>query len=494
MKSYVIPKNPHFVGRQDEIARLKEITSRHQASFIVVYGRRRVGKTELVEQFFRGEMVFKFEGLELEENKTFESLQKIQINNCLKRLSDYLENPLLQKIICSSWTEFFELLNEVACHKNIVLYFEEIQWLASYQSHFFAELKPFWDDFWRHNKKFKLVICGSSTSFIVDQLLSSKAIYARVQEEFHLKEFDITETKAFLKNKGNKEVMLAQLAVGGISEYLNRLKGAGTVLSNLCKHSFIPSSFFSLEKDKIFVSSLSRNKYYKKIIEFLAKKKFADALEITKSIKGNARGGGSITLILEDLKRAGFIKKYNPIHKEERSKLVRYCLQDEYLQFYYKFIQPKLKKIEGKVFVKDPIKALNKKSFEIVMGFNFERWCQKNAHLFARILGFSGMEYEAGPFFDKKTQKEKNGVQIDLMYIIKGSKIVICEIKYFNGLVGNSVCKSIQEKIRLFQESQPKYKNYTYEAILITTEGVKDRAIIETVFDRVVTFDDIFSC
>lgn len=494
MQGYHIEKNPLFVGRRAEIQRLNEIISRDQASFIVIYGRRRVGKTELIEQYFCKETVLKFEGIEIDKDdaRNANERQKFQIDQSLKRLSKYLANPLIEKIQCSTWRDFFEILNEVASAQNIVLYFEEIQWLANYESHFFSELKPFWDDHWRHNKKLKLVICGSSTSFIVGELLSNKAIYSRSQEEFHLKEFNLLEIRDYLGKKGNKETMLAQLTVGGIPEYLNRLKEKGTVLSNLCKNSFRPNSFFSIEKDKIFISSLSRNHYYQKIVEYMGRCKFGTALEITKAIKGDNGGGGSITVLLNDLFRSGFIRKYTPIHKDDQSKLIRYSISDEYLQFYFRFIKPNLSKIENKSFVEDPLRGLNKRSFETVMGFNFERWCQKNSALFAEMLGFSGVDYEAGSFFDTKTEKQRKGFQIDLMYIIKGSKIVICEIKYCDGLVDNRVCEDIRQKIELFRSSMQKYKNYTYEAVLITTEGVRNPTTIEGTFDRVITFEDIF--
>jgi hypothetical protein len=119
----------------------------------------------------------------------------------------------------------------VASKKEIVLYFEEVQWLANYQTDFFSELKPFWDDVWRHNHKLIVVICGSSTSFIIKNLIADRALYGRVQEEFFLKPFELGEIAEFLPKLGKKEIMTAQLCVGGIPEYLGRVKGHGTYQS-----------------------------------------------------------------------------------------------------------------------------------------------------------------------------------------------------------------------------------------------------------------------
>lgn len=492
MKFYPIKENPHFVGRRAEWQRLDEICQQETAHLIAVYGRRRVGKTELIEQYFRKTNVLKFEGIEIpfHDSRSFKERELFQIDQSLRRLSQYAENPMMARLSLKTWTEFFELLSQEIKKGKIVFYFEEIQWLASYQSNFFAEMKPFWDDQWRHLSGLTVILCGSSTSFILQQLLSDKALYGRVQEQFHLKPFTLMEIKTFLKQYGNKEVMLAGLSVGGICEYLHHLTGKGTILNRLCKQSFTPSSFFLNEYQKIFVSRLSSHKHYHSILEFLGQNKFATAQDITKKIRGNPKSGGSLTQILTDLEDCGFIEKVIPLHKREGSKLVRYTLDDEYLQWYYKFIKPKKKSIETGAFVSDPLKALNRRSFETVMGLNFERWCRKNVYLFAKIMEFAGVDYQAGSFFHKKTVGEA-GLQIDLMYIIKGSKVILCEIKYTEGKIGSKIYDELRQKLETFQKMMPQYVHYTFETVLITPEGLKESRS-QLSFDRVITFNDIF--
>ena len=136
----------------------------------------------------------------------------------------------------------------------MVLYFEEIQWLSNYNSEFPAELKPFWDDRWRHEKGLKLIICGSSPSFIIGQLMGDKALYSRARNEFHLKPFSLMEIKDFFKRLGNREVMLAQLTIGGVPEYLKILNKSLSLLKSICEHSFLPDSYFVhvITYDEIF--------------------------------------------------------------------------------------------------------------------------------------------------------------------------------------------------------------------------------------------------
>jgi uncharacterized protein len=487
-----VSNNPQFIGREFEISRLNEITSLNEASFIIVYGRRRVGKTELIEQYFKKQHILKFEGIEILNNKNSAGryATKMQILQCQKRLAKYLESPLIEKINCTQWTDFFELLSETVSKKKVVLYFEEIQWLSEYKSSFFSELKPFWDDQWRTNKNLTLILCGSSPSFIMQQLISNKALYSRAKEEIHLKPFNLMEIKAFFPKLGLRELLQAQLSVGGICEYLKQLKGKDTVLQSLCNKSFSPNSFFSIEQEKIFVSSMAKNKNYQKIIELLSQRKFANINEIEKIC--GVKSGGSLTDLILDLEKCGLIQKYSALHKKKNSKLVRYTISDEYLRFYYQCIHPLKTKIEQGDFLHDPLKALNRIQFNQLLGYSFENWCRKNHFLFAKIMGFHGLEYTSGSFFDKKSEHVQKGFQIDLMYIIKGSKIIICEIKYWDITKHHDIFKSILQKKELFLQSSPQYKNYTFETVLITSqeENPKDKTL--TVFDHVITLTDIF--
>ncbi len=485
MQSYKVKQNDAFIGRKHEIKRLDDLLSRNEASFLVVYGRRRVGKTELIEQYFRNRCVFKFEGIESDSDNVLTTKAE-QISNCSKRLAKYMENPIIAKAACNDWTDFFELIDDVASKENVVLYFEEIQWLVGYKSDFFAQLKPFWDDSWRHNKNLVLVLCGSSVSFIVNQFLSNKALYSRAQEEIHLKPFNFIEIGKFLPNFGKREQMVAQLTVGGICEYLKQVKGKGTLLTNLCRKSFLPNSFFAIEYEKIFVSSLATNRYYKSVIEFLAKNKFAEIKDLEKACR--VKSGGHLTEVLVDLEKCGFIQKYVPLHKNENSKLLRYTIDDEYLLFYYRFIRPIEKCIKNGDYNEHPEKALNRINFNQIMGYSFERWCRKNHYIFARIMGFNGVAYESGTFFDRKSCNIEKGFQIDLMYIINGSKIIFCEIKYDSGSMQSGVYEKMISRKNLFLQSMPKYSNYTFEMVLITAE--KPTNEIDD-FDLVITLDEI---
>lgn len=241
MKSTTIKKKKDFIGRALELERLKKIAaSNEEARIIVMYGRRRIGKTELLEQAFRDRNILKFEGIE-------SLTEKAQFANAMSQLAIYTQEPHLAKTIVDTWSEFFQLLAKYVQNGTWTIYLEELQWLANYKATLIAELKYVWDNFFRHNPNLILILCGSSPSFMIDHVLHSKALYNRSQYEFHLKEFNLFETKEFLKKRSEKEVMDAYLTIGGVPEYLKWVTKESSVFLSLCKNSFSSGGFFAKE-------------------------------------------------------------------------------------------------------------------------------------------------------------------------------------------------------------------------------------------------------
>ncbi len=280
-----IKPNTHFIGRQYEIDKLHQVQSLHEASILVVYGRRRIGKTELLEQFFRTRRIIKLEGIEGKPPKK-------QIESVLWQLSQYARDPYISKLKLKTWKEVFQFISKFIAKGKWTLYLEELQWLASYGNELITDLKYVWDNSLRYNKNLILVLCGSSPSFMLNHVLKSRALYNRSEHEIHLQEFDFPETKKFLgKKRSAREIMDAYLTVGGVPEYLKYVNRDSSVHLGLCRNSFTSGGFFSREYERIFTSSLAKNIHYKKIISFLSKKKFATRTDILRHLKIRSGGG-----------------------------------------------------------------------------------------------------------------------------------------------------------------------------------------------------------
>jgi uncharacterized protein len=478
MNSLKIKIKKDFIGRVRELESLKEIGSAKQASIIIMYGRRRIGKTELLEQAFRDRNILKFEGIE-------GLTEKAQFANVMSQLSVYVKNPLIAKTVIESWKEFFELLAKYTTKGTWTIYLEELQWLANYGSTLISELKYVWDNYFRHNANIVLILCGSSPSFMLDHVVHSKALYNRSQHEFNLKEFNLFETMQFLKNRSVKEAFDAYLTVGGVPEYLKWITKESSVFLSLCKNSFTSNGFFANEYKRIFTSSMSENKYYKAIIDILSRKKFATRKELAKLLK--IESGGSLSGLLLDLEKSGFINNYYPFNLTENTILTRYAIDDNYLQFYFKFIHPIQKDIENGVYNQNPKSALKVDSYIKWLGFSFERFCRKYHYIISKILGFSGIHYKAGAFFSRATEQQASGYQLDLIFDRADNVYTICEIKYLNGKVGTSVIDEFEKKLSLF----PNKTNKTIHKVLICNNGADNALLNKSYFDEIITSEQL---
>jgi AAA+ ATPase superfamily predicted ATPase len=474
MKPLRVKIKKNFIGRTVELERLHNIGVSQEASIVIMYGRRRIGKTELLEQAFRDRNLLKFEGIE-------GLTQKAQLAHVMNQLATYAESRLLAKTVLSSWREFFELLYDYARKGRWTIYLEELQWLARYDDTLIAELKYVWDNFFRHNPKLIVILCGSAPSFMIDHVIHSKALYNRSQHEFHLKEFNVYETKEFLKKRSIREVFDAYLTVGGVPEYLKWINKESSVFISLCKHSFSSGSFFAREYERIFTSSMSNNKYYRAIIDILSAKKFATRTELAQLL--NVTSGGSLTNVLLDLEKSGFITHYYPFNLEENTILTRYAIDDNYMHFYGKFIKPLQKNIESGAYNLNPKLALKVDSYIKWLGFAFERFCRKYHYVIAKILYFSGVHYRAGVFFSRATDKVSSGYQIDLIFDRADNVYTICEMKYLQGKVGTSVIAEFEKKLSLF----PNKGNKTIHKVLICSEGAEEALIKRAYFDDIIT-------
>lgn len=475
MKSKYINKNQEFIGRSEEVDYLFKIGNADKASILIIYGRRRIGKTELIEQTFRDRHLLKFEGIEGED----ESWQQQEV---MRQLSIYTQEPLLQNIKVNSWIDVFEYINKYISKGEWTLYFEELQWLTNYNTRFISELKFAWDNYFKNNKKLLLILCGSSPSFMINHVVHSKALYNRSQHELALKELNPIETQKLLKKQSLKDIMDAYLTVGGIPEYLFRLKEDSSLFLSLCNNAFVKNGFFTNEYHRIFVSSLSNNPHYEKVIQLLSKKKYATRTEIMKHL--NTTSGGRISELLLDLETCGFIEKNHPYNQTNATKNALYNISDAYLQFYFKFIQPIKSAIQKDKFIKSSTQAINRDTYAKWLGYSFERFCKRYAHIIADILGFSAVKYRAGSYF-KQGNNSETGTQIDLIFDRDDHVITICEIKYLSTKVSKRVINEFEKKCELLGS-----KKTIHKVLIIADEA--DHSV-DSYFDRIINLNDLFN-
>ncbi len=480
MKKYFVPENQFFIGRKEEIKQIYEVSLSPGSKIFVVYGRRRVGKTELLEQVFRTRNLIKFEG---REGKS----EREQMQFVMEQLANYSSESLLARVVIKDWVEVFQEIASRTKKGCWTIYFEEVQWLANYGTDFVTALKYVWDNHFHHNPDLILILCGSSPSFMIHSVIKSKALYNRSQYEIPLKELNLIEAKAMLNTYSLSEILDAYLTLGGIPEYLKHLNPKQSFYLNLCKESFLPGAFFASEYERIFTSSLASNKHYRRIIAYLSRHRFSTRNEILKHLKLDSGGGISNELL--DLEECGFIDSYVPYYLSERSRLVRYCITDAYLHFYFRFIEPQKKEIVQGNFRSNPQRALNMHSYQQWLGYAFERFCRKYHRQVATLLGFQDVQYRSGAYFSRLAIENEPGFQIDLLFDRDDKVLTICEIKHTQSPVSSKVIDEFEKKL----QALPNLRKKTIQKVLISNRGADASLQRRAYFDRIIQLEDLFA-
>jgi len=470
-----------LIGRIAEQAELRRIGLLNESAILVVYGRRRVGKTELIESVYADRNIIKIEGAEGVEPEKQLHLARLQ-------LEAYIKESSFKHSSFSTWLELFQFLAPHLQKGKWTLYFEELQWLAGDKSSFIAEFKIAWDNYLRHNPELLVVLCGSSPSFMINEVLKSKALYNRSQYELHLQPFSLNETREFIGEGYSYEQALdAHLFVGGIPEYLKYIKQDKSVLLSMCKNSFKANAFFLNEYEKVFTSSLSNNPHYKVIIEILSLSGTLSRSELLNKLK--LKSGGGITKVLNDLLLCGFIDRFSPYQLKQDGKSSQLAIADNYMQFYFKFIKPRTTEIQQGTFNKEPTQAVDRSSIDQFLSYSFEKYCRSNNRAIATILGFPSIKYLSGVYYKRGDVSKGSGYQWDLVFDRSDKVLTLCEVKYSNAPVGLSVIREFEERL----ERTPIESRKSVQRVLISVNGATEQLLEKNYFDRIITLEELFN-
>jgi uncharacterized protein len=466
-----------FVGRENYIDILLKQNAKSNSTITALYGRRRIGKTSLVEHVFKSHRLLKFEGIE----NASEQEQRHHFAETLYRYSGQQAHTLLDT---SNWTKLLIALSAYISDKPTVVFFDEYQWMSTERTKLTSFLKFVWDNYFTKENHVHLIICGSISSFIVKKVIQSKALYGRIDAFIELKELSLPETlnDFFTSISDRKNILNYYLAMGGIPKYLELFDRKKSFEQNIEFLCFTKGGYFVNEVDRLFVSHFGRNRAYKDIVKFLASRSHATQVEIQKKL--SVKSGGRLTTFLEDLEYAGFIDCYTPLNKTDKSNLKRYRLRDPYLRFYFKFIFPNLKKINS---TEQPILFSNlvkQSELDIWKGLTYESSIREHHALVAKILGFSAVMYTTGAWYKKNDQQ--SGYQIDLIFLRKDKIITICEVKYLSKITSKVLIEIKEKEAKLLEELRPD----GVQKVLITVDPPDKNFDAQRVFDQVICLED----
>lgn len=466
-----------FVGRENEIAKLQTVLNSPHPSIAVVLGRRRIGKSLLIENAIANKRAIVIEGV---ENRP----KKEQIATVLFQLGIHFGKKI--EIKNSSWLEVFQVLSIELEISPCPVILDEFQWMANYRSEIVSDLKLAWDKYLSKISGVSLILCGSIASFMIDKVIRSGALYGRIDQQINLKPFTLRETGLLLKGKGAIEVLEAHLFTGGVPKYLQLLADNPSVRLRLKDLAFSENGYFVYEYDRIFSSHFGRNPEFERIVNVLAQYPYGlcrSQIEINATI---AKGGG-LSQHLNDLEAAGFISSQTPFTSTSGSRQIKYFLHDAFMRFYFAFIKMNLKDIKAGINPARFGQIWSTPAFFVWQGRAFEHLCLQHADKIALILGFSGIVYTCGPYF-KAGSREATGVQIDLVFDRSDHVLTLCEMKYSTAPAGLALIAETEKKANILRAAFPRR---TVQPVLISNIKPSADLLSAGYFVRIVIAEEL---
>ncbi|MCQ2081505.1 MAG: ATP-binding protein [Lachnospiraceae bacterium] len=477
-----------MIGRKQEIKKIEELYNDGKAEFIAVYGRRRVGKTYLIDEVLKGKITFRHAGL-----------SPVEISNGTKaplraQLEAFYYSLLvhgMKKSHCpKDWLEAFFMLEtflqSIDDGSRIVVFLDELPWMDTAKSGFITAFEGFWNSWGCHRNNLMVVVCGSANSWIMDKLINNHGgLYGRITHEIKLEPFNLSECEACITernvNFSRYDIVQAYMIFGGIPYYLNYLNRGLSLAQNVDSLFFSKKAVLRIEYDRLFASVFKSPEAVKKIVEFLATRNTGYTRKEI-SAKVGISNGGDLTKLLFSLEVSDFIVRYIPFKGKKNDE--RYRLIDPFCLFYLKFVKNSDSLSED--FWLSNISSQNIVSWR---GFAFENVCFNHISEIKNVLGIRGVSTKHSAWF--MHEEKGDGHQIDLIIERNDNVVNMCEIKFYGDEF--SVDRSydlILRNRRSILESNV-LRKCAVHSTLITTYGLKDNEY-KWDFENVITMDDLF--
>ncbi len=473
-----------MVGRKKEIKELQNLYESRQAELVAVYGRRRVGKTFLINQCFADKFAFKHAGLAPdEENNCGTSQLQRQLNHFYMSLLSY---GLQETARPKDWFEAFFLLEKFIKQKNdgsrLVVFIDELPWLDSKGSFFIQAFEGFWNSFGCAQNNLLMIVCGSATSWMEHHLINNHGgLYGRVTYEIKLSPFTLFECEEFLEEKGvgfsRYDIACAYMALGGIPYYLNYISREYSLAQNMDNLLFKKGAKLGLEFDRLFHSVFTYGEKAKEIVNLL----YTNSVGFTRkeiATKTGIDGGGTLTNYLNGLIASDFVLKYVPFGYSKKEPY--YKLIDPFCLFYLNFASHQG---ENEDYFSQNYGGHKLNSW---LGRAFENLCFNHVPQIKHALGISGVNTSYSAFYSKE-----HGMQIDMVLSRKDNVINLCEMKFYSTPFHvDKECFFIinhrNEAIRTMVGKKTSVRN-----TIVCSYGL-DKSDYWGVFTDVITLDDLF--
>lgn len=473
------------IGRKKELSLLERLLKSTKAEFLAIYGRRRVGKTFLIDEFFRGK------GLLFQVMGTKKLTRKAQIRKFHREWVNLFGNE--QNLAePEDWGEALfrlkESVEKVPMSQKVILFFDELPWLATKRSGFLNELDYIWNLHFSKMPNVLVVICGSAASWMIKNIVRNRdGLYGRLSEQIRLNPFTLQETEEYLNayqiHLNRKQLVELYMITGGIAKYLTlipRGRSTAQIIDELC---FAPQGPLLTEFNDLYLSLFDHATRHILIVRALATKK-SGMTRNQISIATGIPTGGRLSSILTELEESGFIMSIPEFGLASSEKCYR--LIDEYSLFYLHWMEPRRSEILHGQATDIWTKIQVTQSWKIWAGYAFENICFKHIAQVKKALGLAGISTVHSQWSSYQE------AQIDMVIDRPDQCINLVEEKFCEGefRVTKEYAMCLQRKKQLFRE-----KTKTRKALfttLITPYGtIEDENYLSSV-DNQLTVNDLF--
>lgn len=490
-------KDMKIIGRKKEIREFNELYNSGKAELVAVYGRRRVGKTFLIDESLAGKLTFRHTGLspiESEQKKKSEATNRPQTNQMKLQLKQFYvslqQHGMKKTHQPTSWIEAFFMLSQLLEQKDkgqrIVVFLDELPWMDTPRSKFVTAFEGFWNNWACHRHNVMVVVCGSATSWIQDNFIDNHGgLYGRVTREIKLSPFTLKECELFYNSRGVRmsryDIVQSYMVMGGIPYYMNYVSRGMTLGQMVDEMFFGTKPRLQDEYDRLFASVFSKPADMQRIVEALYKRHAGWTRQQLINLTGLA-SNETFTKMLKALIASDFVVKYVPFGMKKSE--VHYKLVDPFCWFWLHFVKGQAR------LVTDFWKSDAKQAVVSWRGIAFEEVCWYHWAQIKKALGIEGVQTELSAW-TKPGDDEEDGTQIDLLLIRKDRVVNMCEMKFYKDefCVSKAYHKTLVHRQNMLERELPKHT--VVHSTLVTTEGLGYNEYSGD-FQQVVTLEDIF--
>lgn len=468
-----------FIGRKQELKRLQMLFDQKRSSIVVIKGRRRIGKSRLASEFARiaNCRFLTFTGMTPDPKITAQQ----QLDHFANQLCLQIGIP---NVTFKDWNDAFNSLAHYLTSSPTLILFDEISWLGDKDPTFVSKLKVWWDLNLSLRNNIMLVLCGSVSIWIEENIINSTALFGRISLILTLEPFSLPESFQYLQIRGYKgsvyDIYKILAVTGGIPWYLEQISCQAMASENIQNLCFTPGGMLVGEYNRI-VNDLfnKRGVIYKKILESLR-----DGAQTLRQIRRTVNYGnsGTISMYMEHLIISGFVKRYRQwsLQTGKPGKQSLYSLCDPYIRFYLKYMQPRLEQIESGRFSNIDINALP--GFEVMLSLQIESLLLQNRELILKALSIAPYDcIQDNPYIQSATSKAQ-GCQIDYLIQTRNKNLYVCEFKFKMREITSEIVSEMRDKIARF--NAPRQQGIV--PVLFHIGGVAESVYEQNYFYRII--------